>query len=126
MPDFEAIAEQRIREALARGEFDNLPGAGKPLDLEDHSLIPEDQRLAYRILKNAGYVPEEVENRKEIASLQQVLPHLDGEGRVEALRRLHFLMSKVSAGRGQNLRVEAAYYERLVERLAGGDDSASE
>lgn len=124
MLDFEVIAEQRIREALTRGEFDNLPGSGKPLELDDDSLIPEDQRLAYRILKNAGYVPEEVENRREIASLQQVLPQLDGEGRAEALRRLHFLMSKVSAGRGRSLRVEAAYYERLVEKLAGKDDSS--
>ena len=45
MLDFEAIAEQRIRDALARGEFDHLPGAGKPLQLDDDSLIPEDQRL---------------------------------------------------------------------------------
>ena len=121
MLDFDAIAEQRIREALAQGEFDNLPGAGKPLQLDDDSLIPEDQRLAYRILKDAGYVPEEMENRREIASLQRVLPHMDGERRAEALRRLHFLMSKVSAGRGQSLRVEAAYYERLVEKLAGDE-----
>jgi hypothetical protein len=123
MLDFDAIAEQRIREALAQGEFDNLPGAGKPLRLDDDSLIPEDQRLAYRILKNAGYVPEELENRREIASLQQVLPHLDGKGRVEALRRLHFLMSKVSAGQGKDLRVEAAYYERLVAKLARNVES---
>lgn len=118
MLDFEAIAEQRIRDALARGEFDNLPGAGKPLQLDDDSMIPEDQRLAYRILKNAGYVPEEVENRREIASLQRVLPNLDGDGRAEALRRLHFLMSKVGAVRGRSLQVEAAYYGQLVERLA--------
>jgi uncharacterized protein YydD (DUF2326 family) len=122
MPDFDAITEQRIRDALARGEFDNLPGQGQPLELDDDSLIPEDQRLAYRILKNAGYVPEEVENRREIASLQQELPQLNGEGRAEALRRLHFLMSKVGAVRGRSLQVEAAYYERLVEKLAGEPD----
>ena len=52
------IAEQRIREACERGAFDSLPGAGKPLELEDDSHIPEDLRMAYKLLKNAGYVPE--------------------------------------------------------------------
>ena len=52
------IAEQRIREACERGAFDSLPGAGKPLELEDDSHIPEDLRMAYKLLKNAGYVPK--------------------------------------------------------------------
>ena len=54
------IAERRIEEAIANGELDDLPGAGKPLALDDDALIPEDLRMAYRILKNAGYAPEEV------------------------------------------------------------------
>ena len=54
------IAERRIEEAIANGELDDLPGAGKPLALDDDALVPEDLRMAYRILKNAGYVPEEV------------------------------------------------------------------
>ena len=58
MMDF--IAEQKIAEAIANGELDGLPGAGKPLALDDDALVPEDLRMAYRILKNAGYVPEEV------------------------------------------------------------------
>jgi len=56
---FELIAERRIAEAVARGELDNLPGAGRPLDLDDDPLVPEDLRLAFRILKNAGFVPSE-------------------------------------------------------------------
>lgn len=56
----EFIAERRIAEALAKGELDELPGAGKPLELDDDALIPEELRMAYRILKNAGYAPEEV------------------------------------------------------------------
>ena len=63
------IAEQRIREACERGAFDSLPGAGKPLELEDDSHIPEDLRMAYKLLKNAGYVPEEVLDRKEAQSI---------------------------------------------------------
>jgi hypothetical protein len=53
MLDF--LVEQKLLEAVSRGEFDDLPGAGRPLDLDDDPLVPEELRLAYRILKNAGY-----------------------------------------------------------------------
>jgi hypothetical protein len=56
----ELIAEKKITEALEKGEFDDLPGRGRPLDLQEDPLVPEDLRMAYRILRNAGYVPEEV------------------------------------------------------------------
>ena len=56
----EWIAERRIAEAVSQGEFDNLPGAGRPLDLDDDALVPEELRAAYRILKNAGIAPPEV------------------------------------------------------------------
>jgi hypothetical protein len=59
---FELLAEQKISEAVSRGEFDHLPGAGKPLDLEDDPLVPEDLRVAYRILKNAGFSAGEALN----------------------------------------------------------------
>jgi hypothetical protein len=61
---FELLAERKIEEAVSRGELEDLPGQGRPLDLEEDPLIPEDLRLAYRILKNAGYVPPEVAARK--------------------------------------------------------------
>jgi Domain of unknown function (DUF1992) len=51
---FDLIAEQKIAEAIARGELDHLPGAGRPLELDDDALVPEDLRIAVRILKNAG------------------------------------------------------------------------
>ena len=57
---FDLIAERKIAEALSRGEFDDLPGAGRPLELDDDALVPEDMRMAHRILRNAGYAPEEV------------------------------------------------------------------
>ena len=57
----EFIAERRIAEAIANGDLENLPGEGRPLELDDDSLVPEDLRLAYRILRNAGFVPPEVE-----------------------------------------------------------------
>jgi len=58
MLDF--LAEQRIAEAVSRGELDDLPGAGRPLDLDDDTLVPEELRVAHRILKNAGVAPPEV------------------------------------------------------------------
>jgi len=59
---FDLIAERKIAEAIANGELDHLPGEGRPLDLDEDALVPEDLRLAYRILKNAGYATvEEVE-----------------------------------------------------------------
>ena len=61
---FDQIAERKIAEAIARGELDDLPGAGQPLHLTDDALIPEDLRMAYRILKNAGFVPQEIEGKK--------------------------------------------------------------
>ena len=58
MLDF--LAERRIAEAVSRGEFDDLPGAGRPLELDDDVLVPEELRVAHRILKNAGVAPPEV------------------------------------------------------------------
>ncbi len=65
----EFIAEQRIAEAIANGELDDLPGAGKALELDDHALVPEELRVAHRILKNAGVAPPEV-RRLELMKLR--------------------------------------------------------
>ena len=85
MLDF--IAEQKIAEAIENGDFDDLPGAGKPLELDDDSLVPEDLRLAYRILKNAGFVPPEVKKlsllraRIEARYYDKVVARMGGRGR---------------------------------------------
>jgi hypothetical protein len=70
---FSRIAENRIREAMEQGEFDNLPGAGEPLSLEEYFATPEDVRMAYSVLKNANCRPLEVELLNEIARLEQAL-----------------------------------------------------
>ncbi len=69
------VAEKRIEEALAQGAFDNLPGQGKPLHLEDMSHVPAELRMAYKILSNAGCLPPELEERKEIKRLADLLEH---------------------------------------------------
>ena len=73
MAAFDLLAERKIAEAVSRGELDDLPGAGKPLALEDDASIPEDLRVAYRILKNAGFVPPEVAQLKQIAQLERLV-----------------------------------------------------
>src|SRR4030067_3497449 len=75
----ELIAEQNILEAIARGELANLPGAGKPLRLEDDSMVPGELRISYKVLKNAGGIPPELELRKEIITLRDLLRTIEDE-----------------------------------------------
>jgi hypothetical protein len=115
---FETIAEQRISEALARGDFEDLPGAGQPLDLEEDLLVPEDLRMAYRILKNAGYVPPEVHTLNEIGALERLVQSLgEGEQRDIASRKLRLLSMQLGEARGSSLQSE--YYAGIVQCLAG-------
>jgi len=88
MDPLTAIAERRIQEAIERGEFDDLPGKGKPLLLgEDDRSVREELRMAYRMLKYAGLLPPEVELHKEILRLTDLLDAVhDEEGRRERRR----------------------------------------
>jgi hypothetical protein len=117
----ERIAEEKIREAVRRGDFDNLPGAGKPLpDEDDLALVPPDLRMAYRVMKNAGYVPEEVRLRREIedaATLLDLCEERAPDFR-EGLARLHLLMQRLGDMRGGNLALDDRYYRQLAERFA--------
>ena len=84
---FSRIAENRIREAMEQGEFDNLPGAGEPLNLEEYFSTPEDVRMAYSVLKNANCRPLEVELLNEIARLEQAIAAAPDDAAREAHRR---------------------------------------
>ena len=87
---FNRIAENRIREAIEQGEFDNLPGSGKPVNLEEYFNTPEDVRMAHSILKNANCRPMEVELLSEIARLEQALSAaVDDEARATLQRELN-------------------------------------
>lgn len=79
MSALDRIVEALIKEAQERGEFDNLPGKGKPIDLTSYFETPEEVRLAQSVLKSAGMTAPEVELRKEIAELRQVLAALADE-----------------------------------------------
>jgi hypothetical protein len=83
----ERLIEEKIREAMENGEFDNLPGKGKPLDLESYFATPADVRLGYSVLKSAGCVPVEVELRNEIESLKERLSACQDEYKWKALNQ---------------------------------------
>ncbi len=117
---FEIIAEERIRAAIERGEFDNLPGAGQPLRLDDDAMVPPELRMAYKILRNAGCLPPELELRKEIITLRDLVrAATDDGGRQAAIRDLNRALLKLSllTGRPVDLDGFPEYRERIAARV---------
>jgi hypothetical protein len=115
------LAEQRIREAAGQGAFDDLTGAGQPLSLDDDVAVPAELRAAYRLLKNAGYLPPELQLRRDIVEAEQLLALAEqAEERASHSRRLRYLMMRLDLTRlaPVNLQTEHAYFERLCEKLA--------
>jgi hypothetical protein len=84
---FRKSVDEKIQEAIARGEFDNLPGKGKPLDLDAYFATPEHLRMGYSILKSADIVPEEIELLRQIESLRKSLESCTTEIEQKALRQ---------------------------------------
>ena len=113
------IAEKRIQDAISRGELRDLPGEGQPLHLEDDSAIPEELRAAYRILKNAGFLPPELQWRRELQEAEHLLRQLPESDRSRARARLELLQLRLAASRRQpmNLLLEDQYRQRLLERF---------
>jgi hypothetical protein len=95
---FTLLAERKIAEAIANGELDGLPGTGRPLELDDDSHVPEELRAAYRILKNAGYVPPAVEAINRIAELERLVREApDEDARLGVMRKLALLRMAAEA-----------------------------
>ena len=63
------LAESKIRAAMSRGEFDHLRGRGEPLALDETSRVPADLRMGFKLLRNAGCLPPELEARREVTRL---------------------------------------------------------
>ena len=120
MEILEKIAERRIREAIENGEFDNLPNQGKPLRLHEDSCIPEELRMSYKVLKNAGCIPPELELRKEITSLRSLIDTLDdNKGRLKRVRELNFKLLKRNEMRKKPVTGENVpeYEEKIYSKL---------
>ena len=85
--NLDKLVEEMIKKAQERGEFDNLPSKGKPIDLTEYFEMPEDVRVAQSMLKNAGMAPREVDLLKEIAGLRQVLASVVNEEKKQEIQK---------------------------------------
>jgi hypothetical protein len=120
---FARIAERLIREAMENGEFDNLEGAGKPLNFADETWIPEDLRIAYRVLKNAGYIPPEIELRNEIINMSSLINTIDDDKeRLKKIKELNFILLKLNTMRKSPFDLDnfPEYERKVVDKLTGG------
>jgi hypothetical protein len=98
---FDQLAEERIRKAMAAGEFDNLAGAGQPIDLNEYFDLPEATRVGDALLRSAGFIPREIELLKEIAALKKLLAQ-SSDAEHEALWR--------------DIQARQLYFDVLMER----------
>lgn len=112
-------AERHIIDAQRKGEFDNLPGYGEPLTLDDDSCVPEDLRSGYRLLKNAGCLPPELEQRKEALALSDVLKSIrkEDDRYQELSRRLALMEMKLrQAGLSTDF-LRGDYADKLLRKI---------
>jgi Domain of unknown function (DUF1992) len=115
----DALVEQRIAAAAARAEFDDLPGAGVPLALDDDALVPQEVRVANRILQNAGFVPPAVEQLRALSDLQDALNAVsDPSIRCRLQARMLALDMALESLRGGPLVLPREYCRRIAERLS--------
>jgi len=115
------IAERRISQAIREGSLDAPSWKGKPLPAEKNPFIPDDLKMAYKILKNAGYLPPEVETRKDIHNLEELIKSTDDEHlKVKQIKKLNFLVMKLNTMRNGpvNLEIRENYYEKVVDRIS--------
>ncbi len=114
------IAEQKIREAIERGELDNLPFHGVPIIPEDLSGVPESLRMGYKVMKNAGMLPPEMQLKKEMVSLQELLAACEDDAEKKRLQlklnakmiRFNMMMEKRQQGAAYQ-----KYQAKIMARL---------
>ncbi|CAM3815907.1 DUF1992 domain-containing protein [Cohnella lubricantis] len=121
-----SIVEERIREAQARGDFDHLPGRGKPLPPDELASVPDALRIGYRLLKNAGAIPPELELRKEMVTIEDLLRCCtdDGErGRLrEKLNEVQLQYRSMMEQRGWHQTAVFEQYREQIEKKLLSDD----
>jgi len=117
------IAERRIAQAIADGTLKIDGWKNRPLPLDDDRLVPEDLKMAYKILKNSGFVPPEIETRKEIRKLEDLIAATeDSHQRLKQMKKLDVLMMKVDAQRSRpsSIAHDDDYYRKIVEKIQTG------
>lgn len=113
------LAEKHILAALRQGELDNLPGAGHPLQLDDDSHVPSELRAGYRILKNSGFLPPELEMKREALELDELMRTVDPneERYYQQAKRLSLLEVKLKqAGISTNF-LQGGYGRRIQQHF---------
>jgi len=117
---FAKLVEQRIQAAQKNGEFDDLEGSGKPIEYEDDSGIPEDLRMAYKMLKNADCTPPEIELKKQILKTEDLLGGMrDSQEKYKAIKKLNYLVTKLNCLRRTPINMEEPQYSgRIIDRLS--------
>jgi len=119
-PGFNKIVEDRIRRAQKKGAFKNLAGTGKPILLDEDRHIPEDLRLAYKILKNADCMPPEIELKKEIRQTEDLLDGMeDTAEKYRVLKKLNLLILRLNSLRMASIEFDMPqkYAAKLVEKF---------
>lgn len=114
------IAEQKIAEAMRERDLNSPKWKNKPLPLEDDRFVPDDLKMAYKILKNSGYLPPEIEERKEVKKLEDLIASTEDEHeRLKQMKKLNVLLMKVDAKRpfSSNISRQHDYYRRVVEKI---------
>ena len=118
----QTIAERKIQQAMAEGSLADLSHwKNKPLPPDDMAGVPEDLRMAYRLLKNGGFLPEELAVQQEITRLEQLLVACtDEKEKVRQLKKINCLKTKLECrtGRAIQLGEEGPYYNQVVDRLS--------
>lgn len=115
------IAEQKIQEAIKNGDLNIERWKNRPLPMEDDRLIPDDLKMAYKILKNSGYLPPEIEERKEVKRLEELIAATEDEHvRLKQMKKLSVLLMKIDARRGKtsNIARQDDYYRKVVEKIS--------
>ena len=122
MSGFQKIVERKINEAQKEGAFDNLPGQGEPLKLEDDSHLPEDLRLAHKILKNADCLPPEIELKKEIRQMEDMLEKIpDEREKYRHIKKINYKIMKLNmmGHTSPFLEEKQIYFKKIVEKASG-------
>ena len=113
------LAETRIKDAIQSGEFDHLAGIGERLSFDEDPLVPEDLRVAYRLLRMSGHLPPEITLMHEIRDVEQLVVGLrGGDEKSTAIRRLNLLRAQLGV-RAEGLMQPTGYSDKVVNRLNG-------
>ena len=115
-------SSQSVRSAKQsrEGLLDNKEWRNKPLPTTYDNMVHEELRMAYKILKNAGYLPPEIETKKEIQQIEDLLATCEDEYiRVRHIEKLNYLVMKLNAQKGDTINIESQeeYYRQVVERI---------